>query len=332
MRVPRRRYLRVAASAAVTLSVISALSISPKGRGAWSQTNRIIKIIVPFAPGGGTDVLARLVAEQIGQTQGTTVLVENRPGGGSAIGTEAVARATPDGNTLLVAAVSFVTNPHLRKLNYDPLTSFAPICHLANSPLVIVVNSASPYRTLADLLDAARAKPGDLTIASVGPASSIHVAVEMLNRAANVKMTYVPYSGTALAINALLGGHVTSVFAEYPTAAEQLKAGKLRALATASQARTDALPNVPTVAEAGYKDYESDGWWGAFAPAKTPKKSVSQLEDWFAAAMQAPAIRSKLAAQGVIPVGRCGEDFAAYLRKQYEVIGNAIREANMKEQ
>jgi len=322
----------VAAGAAVVLSVISATSISLTGRGAWSQSNRIIKIIVPFAPGGGTDVLARLVAEQIGQTQGTTVVVENRPGGGSTIGTEAVSRATPDGNTLLVAAVSFVTNPHLRKLNYDPLTSFAPICHLASSPLVIVVNGASPYRTLADLLDAARAKPGDLTMASVGPASGIHVAVEMLNRTAKVKMTYVPYSGTALAINALLGGHVTSVFAEYPTVAEQLRAGRLRALAAASQTRTDARPDVPTVAESGYKDYESDGWWGAFAPAKTPEKSVSQLADWFAAAMQAPATRSKLAAQGVIPVGTCGKEFAAYLRKQYDVIGYAIREANIKEQ
>jgi tripartite-type tricarboxylate transporter receptor subunit TctC len=159
----------------------------------------------------------------------------------------------------------------------------------------------------------------------------MHVAIEMLTRAANVKMTYVPYSGTALALNALLGGHVTSVFAEYPTVAEQLRAGRLRALAAASQTRTEALPDVPTVAESGYKDYESDGWWGVFAPAKTPEKSVSQLADWFAAAMRTPAIRSKLAAQGVIPVGACGEEFAAYLRKQYDVIGNAIREANITE-
>src|SRR4030095_15969733 len=126
--------------------------------------------------------------------------------------------------------------------------------------------------------------------------------------------------------------HVASVFAEYPTVAEQLRAGRLRALAAASQTRTDALPDVPTVAESGYKDYEFDGWWGIFAPAKTPEKSVSQLADWFTAAMRTPAIRSKLAAQGLIPVGTCGKEFAAFLRKQYDVIGNAIREANIKEQ
>jgi tripartite-type tricarboxylate transporter receptor subunit TctC len=317
------------AAGAVILPIVSTSIVSWTGNAA-SQTSRAIKIIVPYAPGGGTDVLARLLAEQVGQTQGATMVIENRPGAGSVIGTEAAARAAPDGNTLLVATSAFVTNPHLRKLNYDPLTSFAPICYLANSPMVIIVNSASPYHTLADLFNAARAKPGDLTMASVGPASGIHIAVEMLKHAANVKMTYVPYSGTALAVNALLGEHVTSVFAEYPTAAEQLKAGKLRALATASRMRNEALRDVPAVAESGYKDYDADAWWGLFAPAKTPADAISQLADSFTAAVQAPAIKPKLAAQGLIPVGTCGVEFAAFLRKQYDAIGSAIRDANIK--
>ena len=146
-------------------------------------------------------------------------------GAGTLIGTEAVARAAPDGNTLLIVANSFVINPSLKKLNYDPFTSFAPICHLVSTPMIFAVNSDSPYRSLADLINAARAKPGELTMASVGPATSLHIASERFRRTANVNMTYVPFSGTALAVNALLGGHVTAVFAEYPIVVEQVKGG-----------------------------------------------------------------------------------------------------------
>ncbi len=246
------------------------------------------------------------------------------------IGTEAVARAAPDGNTILIATNAFVLNPHLRKLNYDPLTSFEPICYLANSPLVIAVNSASPYRTLSDLFDAARAKPGDLTLASAGPATATHLAFEMLKRAANINMTFVPYPGNAPAVTALLGEHVTSGFVEFGVVAEHLKAGKLRALASASRARVAPLPDVPAIAESGYKDFEMDIWYGLFAPAKTPKETVSQLAGWFTAALGVADVRAKLVAQEFIPVGICGADFATYLRKQYDDYGRVIRETNFK--
>ncbi len=246
------------------------------------------------------------------------------------IGTEAVARAAPDGNTLLINANSFVINPHLRKLNYDPLTSFEPICYLASTPLFIAVNGASPYGTLAELLNAARAKPGDLTLASVGPATGGHIAFEMLKRAANVNLTYVPYSGNAPAINALLGQHVTSVLVDYTALVEQLKAGKLRALTTASSARIESLPDVPTVAESGYKDYELNIWYGLVAPAKTPKESVSQLAGWFTTALQVPEVKAKLVALALYPVGMCGADFVTFIRKQYDEYGRIIREANIK--
>src|SRR5262249_6405726 len=160
-------------------------------------------------------------------------------------------------------------------------TSFEPVCYLVSSPGVFVVNSASPYRTLADLLDAARAKPGALTLASVGPGTAQHIGFEMLKRAANVDLTYVPYAGGAPAINALLGGHVTSVFAEYAPLVGHLKAGALRAIATSARTRIEPLPDLPTVAEAGYGDYEVDLWWGLFAPAKTPSETLSQLSGWF---------------------------------------------------
>src|SRR5712692_4966785 len=155
----------------LAVALIAVILTMPAGHGAWSQTARTIKIVVPYPPGSGPDILSRLMGEQIGRAQGPSVLVENRPGGGTVIGTEAVARAAPDGNTLLITSVVFVINPHLRKLNYDPLTSFEPICNLVQSPQLLVVNSASPHRTFADLTNAARAKPGELTLASTGPAS-----------------------------------------------------------------------------------------------------------------------------------------------------------------
>jgi tripartite-type tricarboxylate transporter receptor subunit TctC len=244
------------------------------------------------------------------------------------IGSEAVSRAVPDGNTLLINTPNLVIAAHLRKLTYDPLTSFAPICELVNSPTVIAVNVASPYRTLADLLSAARIHPGNLTLASVGPGTTLHIASEKL--ATNANMTYVPFSGTGPTVNALLGEHITAVFAEYPAVAEQISAGKLRALATGSPTRIEPLPELPTVSESGYPGFEVDVWWGIFAPALTPKEIVSRLAASFASAVQAPEIKAKLVALGFYPVGVCGADFAAYLRRQYDDYGRVIREANIK--
>jgi tripartite-type tricarboxylate transporter receptor subunit TctC len=300
------------------------------GHTAWAQATRTIKLVVPFAAGGPTDLVGRLLADEISRTQGLAVVVENRTGAGSAVGTEAVARAAPDGNTLLLGANGFVVLPHVRKLNYDPLTSFEAICHILNYPNVVAVNTASPYRKLADLLDAARARPGALTIASVGPATGSQVSVEMLKRAAKVDLTFVPYTGYAPAINALLGGHVTSVFADYSVVAGQLRANTLRALAVSSPARTAVLPDVPTVAESGYKDYEAEVWYGLFAPAHTPAAMLSQIASWFTAALKAQDVRRKLEELALFPDGTCGPEFSAFLRKQYDAYGHVIREAGIK--
>jgi tripartite-type tricarboxylate transporter receptor subunit TctC len=297
------------------------------GSGTWAQT--AIKIVMPAPAGGAGDIVARMLAEQVGRAQGLTLVIENRPGAGTIIGTEAVARAAPDGSTLLITAPYLLIAPHLRKVNFDPLTGFEPICHLVSSPGVIVVNGLSPYRTLGDFLDAARAKPGELTFAAAGPGTVQQIGFEMLKRAANANLTFVPYPGGAPAIAALLGGHVTAVFAEYAPLAEHIKAGRLRAIAATTGKRIDSLPQLPTVGET-YNDYEVDFWWGLFAPAKTPKETVSQYADWFTAAMRAPEVETKLNAQGFIPVGSCGADFAALLRKQYDHYGRVIRDANIK--
>jgi len=323
---PKFRHLAIGAAAFAAAS-IAVLGVSDPT--AWSQA-RTIKLVVPIPPGGAGDIQARLLAEQVGRMQGLSVLVENRPGAANIIGTESVSRAAPDGNTLLVIAPAFVVNPHVRKLSYEPFASFEPICNLTRTPTVVTVNSASPYRTLADLINAARARPGELTLAATGPATPVQIAFEKLKRAANVNMTFVPFPGGATIINALLGGHVTAALSDYPGAAELLKAGKLRALAIASQAPIEALPDVPTVAEAGYPDSEAELWFGLAAPARTPKETIAQLAGWFTAALQVPGIKEKLAVHGLYPVGTCGADFAIFLRKQYDDVGRVIREANIK--
>jgi tripartite-type tricarboxylate transporter receptor subunit TctC len=230
---------------------------------AWSQ--RTIKLVVPVPPGASTDFVARLMAEQIARAQGVTMVIENRPGASGMIGTEAVSRAAPDGTTLLMTANTYLIDAQVRKASYHPVTGFEPLCFLVESPAVLVVNSASPYRTLADLLNAARARPGELTMASVGPGTSFQIGFVTFTRMANVSMTYVPYAGSAPAVNAVLGEHVTSVFAGYAVVAEHLKAGKLRPLATATRKRVAPLPEVPTFDESGFKELEVDNWFGVTA-------------------------------------------------------------------
>src|SRR5215471_11409347 len=297
---------------------------------AQAQTNRMIKFIVPFAPGGTADILARLLAEQIGKAHGVGTLIENRSGAGTIIATEAAAHTAADGNTVLFNANAFVINPHLRKLSYDPLTSFEPVCQLVSSPQVIVVSAAAPYRSLTEMFDAARARPGELTLASVGPASTQHLAFETLKHLAGVNMIFVPFNGNGPAVNALLGKHVDSILVNYSEVAEQVQDGKFRALATTSRSRIDSLPQVPAVAELGFNDFEANVWFGTVAPTKTPDPIVAELADWLTAALDAPAVKPKLKALSLYTVGRCGAAFAAELRRRFDDYGRAIRESNIR--
>jgi tripartite-type tricarboxylate transporter receptor subunit TctC len=195
--------------------------------------------------------------------------------------------------------------------------------------MVLVVLGSSPYRTLDDLIAAARAKPGELAFASGGPGSSLHVAIEVLKRAANINVTYVPYGGTAPAVNALMGNHVAAVWADYPTVVSQLESGTLRGLVTTSHARVEPLPNVPTLGETGISNYDADIFYGVVAPAKTPPDALAQLSGWFSSALKAPDMKPKLAQEGLFPVGTCGAEFGAYLRRQGEEYSRIIREANI---
>ena len=326
MRLWQRFFLLLAVLAAG----VGACIVLAADHSARAQIARTIRIVVPYAPGGTADIVARLLADQAGRTGGPTMVVENRPGAGGAVGTETVARATPDGTTLLVVSTPFLIDPLLRKLNYDPLHSFAPICNLVSAPTLIVVNSASPYRTLAELLDDARRKPGQITMASIGPASSFQLGFEMLKRAAKADMIFVPYPGNGPALNAVLGQQVTSMFATLPNVSEYLKAGKLRALAVGNSTRAQPLPDVPTVVESGYGDFDIDAWFGAFAPATTPRPAIDGVERLFAAVLQDSAVKEKLSIQGLFPTVACDNDFAAYLIKQNDAYSRIIAEANIK--
>jgi tripartite-type tricarboxylate transporter receptor subunit TctC len=309
---------------------LTSLAIAVPDHPVWPQTGRTIRVVIGVPPGGSIDVLVRILADYIASTKGQSIIVESRPGAGGIIAAEAVARAPPDGNTLLINNNGTIINSILRKVSYDPQASFEPICYLVTTPQIIAVNSASPYRTLAQLVDAARAKPGELSIASVGPNTTQHIGIERLKRLAQADLTYVPYPGGAPTVNALLGAHVTSAVLNWSEIGEQLAAGKARALATMASRRIEPLPDLPTVAESGYRDFETDVWFGLVAPARTPKETVSQLIEWFAAALLAAEVKSKLAAQALYPHPKCGAEFDAHIRRQLGLYTRLIRELNIR--
>ena len=319
----RRTCLHLALAIVTLIGVL----VAPVTR---SQADRTIRLILPFPPGGPADVMSRVMAQQIGASGGPSMVVESRPGAGSEIGTEYVSRAAADGNTLLIMSPSFVVLPHVRKLNYDPLTDFVPICELATFPPLIVVNGDSPYRGLNDFIDAARARPSVLTYGTIGPDTASQIAFEMLTQAAKVDITFVPFTGYTPAIQALLAHQVTAAQADLTTLQGQLQTGQLRALATTAAARVPVLPNVPTVIESGYKDVEAEFYVGVVAPAKTPRATISQTIRWFSDAIRVPEIKAKFASLGFVPGGQCGGDSGAIIRKDYGNYGRTIREAHLQ--
>jgi tripartite-type tricarboxylate transporter receptor subunit TctC len=317
------KWLKVLA-AACAATALFALS----GGGAIAQS-KTMKIVVPYTPGSGPDIISRLLGEQIGKAGGPTVLVENRPGGGTTIGTEAAMRAAPDGTTVLLVGNSFTVNPALKRGNYT-LASFEPICYLASTPMPLVVQASSPWKTVQELVAYAKANPGKFTFASGGPASALHVAIEVLRLATKIDINYVPYGGTAPSINALMGGHVQAVWADYPTVVSQIKAGTLRALVTTSPKRIATMPDVPTLKETGISPYEAEIYYGIVAPAKTPDAATKQISDWLTAALKTPDVQARLAQGGMFPVGSCGAPFVEFLRGSIADYERIIQQAGIK--
>jgi tripartite-type tricarboxylate transporter receptor subunit TctC len=304
-------------------ALVSAVSTS-----AFSA--RTIRFVVPVPAGASTDFIARLVASQVGATEGVTTIVENRPGAAGMIGAEYVSRQPPDGNTVLITAGSYLIDAQIRKATYHPLESFEPLCALAASPALFVVPSSSPYHTLGDFLKDAAARPGELSVAAQGPGTSFHLGLMTLISKSNGQFNFIPYSGSAPVATAVMGSHVTAAIVGYSVVSGAIKAGSLRALAVAAERRMAPFPDVPTLAESGFPTIRMDNWFGAIAPAKTPADTTSQLIAWLKTAMMAPEAQQKLEIQGLYSVLTCGSDFSDLVRRRYAEFGEAIKQAGLK--
>jgi tripartite-type tricarboxylate transporter receptor subunit TctC len=298
---------------------------------AQAYPTKPIRLIVPFAPGGGNDNVARLVGKRVEESLGKPIVVDNRPGAGGVLGAEAAAKSPPDGYTLFLGGVgSHAVNPNLiRNLPYDPIKDFAPVTLLAQAPLVLVVHPSVPARNIAEFIAYARKNPGKLNFASNGNGSSSQLAAVMFDSMAGVEMVHVPYKGLSPALTDLLSGDVQVMFSSVVAIVPHIKAGKVRALAVTGKTRLALLPEVPTLAESGLKGYEASSWYGILAPAGTPREIVVKLGAEFSRAVRQPEVARSLVAEGADPVGSTPEEFAAHIRAELARLGKVIREAKI---
>jgi tripartite-type tricarboxylate transporter receptor subunit TctC len=311
---------------ALTLAVLAAPAM------AQNYPNRPVKLIVPFTPGGGTDILARVVGQKMSETLGKPFVIENKPGAGGNIGVDIVAKSPPDGYAIVIGQTSnLAVNPTLYpKLPYDPLKDLAPIGLIADAPLGIVVSAASPYKTLTDALAVAKAKPKDVTFASPGNGTVSHLTGELVQKAAGVKFEHIPYKGAAPALTDLLGGQVQVYASSVPTVLGHIRGGKLRAIAVTSKARIAELPDTPTVAELGFPGFESTTWFGLLAPAGTPQPVIRKLHEHLTRALDSAEVKEKIAAEGAQRMDSTPESFRAYIEKEIARWGQVVRDSGAK--
>lgn len=320
----------------LALTQLAALCAAGAAPAAFAQADKPINIVVPYTPGGTTDMLGRLLAQQLAPKLGRTVIVENKPGAGSGVGAAQVARAAADGNTLLVAtSTTLAINPWLYKqLAYDPAKDFAPVGMIGAVPLLLVVNPSLPARNVAELVALSKSRPGGLVYGSAGNGSPHHLAAEMFKAATGAKLTHVPYRGSSPAVTDLLGGQIDLVFSDFAPALGHVKTNKLRALAVSSAKRQPALDAVPTIAESGVsgtKGFEAVAWQCVVAPAGTPADVIKRYSDALAEVMKDPALRHRLEADGFEPVAKpmSPDQLAAYQRSETARWGKVVRDAGI---
>ena len=299
---------------------------------AQEYPRKAIRLIVPFAPGGGNDTVARAIAQSAGASLGQPVVVDNRAGAGGMLGAELAARAPPDGYTLFLGGVgSHAVNPNLHaKLPYDPVKDFAPITLIASAPSVLVVNPSLPARTLAEFTALAKASPGRINYASNGNGSSAQLAAVLYESMAGVQMVHVPYKGLAPALVDLLAGEVQAMFSSVVAIVPNIKAGRLRALAVTGKRRAALLPEVPTLDESGVPGYEAGSWYGILAPAGTPQAVVAKLHEAIVRALAQPEVRERLVSEGAEVIGSTPEAFAAHITAELARMGKLIRDAGIR--
>ena len=319
-------------TAACLLIAASTLCALPAGAQAPAYPSKPIRIIVGTPAGGGGDTIARLLSEPAGAALGRPLVIDNRPGAGGNIGADLVAKAAPDGYTLLLAYTGHVINPGLyKKLPFDPVKDFPPVMMLARNQSVLIVKPGLSARTLPEFLALAREKPGKLTLAAL-PGSSQHLAGELMKSMAGVDILTVPYRGNAAALNDLIGGQVDAMFSTVTVAAPFIKTGKVKALAMAGANRSSVLPDIPTVAEGGIPGFASEGWYGLLAPAGTPKAALDKIQAAFSKALQQASVKEALAAAGNEPANMPPEEFDRFIRREIPRWTDVIRRAKIEQE
>ena len=299
--------------------------------GQTDYPSRPVRIVVPSPPGGGTDIVARVLAQHFSRAFGQPFFVENKAGAGTMIGIESVARAAPDGYTLLMVPSTLALNSVLyKKVSYDPVRDFAPITLAASAPNILVVNPALPARSLAEFIALAKDKPGQLTYGTPGIGTSPHMSMELLKSMAGIDLQHVPYRGTAAAMTEVISGQIKAMFANALTARPQIDAGRVRALAVSGPKRLEALPDVPAVAEAGVPKYEAMQWYGLVAPAGTPQPIIARLHGEATKALHTSEMKERLAIDGAAPVGSTPSEFAALIRYELEKWAGVARAAHIE--
>jgi tripartite-type tricarboxylate transporter receptor subunit TctC len=322
----RRRFVGLAAASALT-PVVLASAITQLAQ-AQNYPNRFVRLVVPLAPGGPTDVAARLVAEPLSKAWGQQVVIENRPGGGTNIGAELVAKSSPDGYTILYGTASLAVAPSLyRTLGYDPVADFAPVSHLFSFPFYMFVPTSSPAKTVREFI--AHAKANKLTMASPGTGSAPHLTAELFKRLAGIEMTHVPYRGAGPVLNDLIPGRVDVYFAS-GSLLENVQAGQIRVLGVTGPRRDPAAPEVPTIAEAGLPGFEVMSWQALFVPAKTPSEIVTKINAGSVAALADPLVKAKAQQIGYVPVGSTPDDLGGMLKSEIAKWSAVIKDAGLK--
>jgi tripartite-type tricarboxylate transporter receptor subunit TctC len=317
--------LRLVAGA---LLLIAASSLAA---GQEAYPVRPVHLFVPFAPGGAVDIVARTLGDELSSRWGRAVVIENRPGAGGVVASEAAAKAPPDGYTLIIVATGHALNPHLyAKLPYDSFNDFTPISLIGTSPNMLLVRAHSELKTLADLIAAARARPGALSFGHAGNGTSPHLAGELLKYMARIDITAIPYKGGAPALTDLIGGHIPMTFNNIPESIAQIMAGTVRPLGVTTAIRSPVLPDVPTIAESGLPGLDTGVWWGVLAPAGLAPEIKAKLARDCIAAVNAPAVKARLIALGATPIGGSPDAFAALIRADYEKWGPIIKAAGIR--
>ena len=316
----------------LALSTAVAGTVLCTGALAQAYPTKAIRVVVPFPPGGGTDIIARETTQKVAAATGWTFVIDNKPGAGGNLGVDAAAKSPADGYTLVLGQTSnLAINPTLyAKMPYDSQKDLTPVVLVANAPLVIVTGVGTPYKTLADAVNAAKAKPGALNFASPGNGTVAHLTSEMFQKAGGVKTQHVPYKGAAQALTDVISGTVDLYMSSVPTLIGQIRNNKLRPLAVTSAKRVDDLPNVPTINESGYKGFDAVTWFGLLAPAGTPKEVIARLNAEFNKALQNPELRKKLGDEGADAAGGTAEQFAALIRDEIPRWGKVVKESGAK--